>query len=95
MAPKEFTQPEAQTFIATFVAGVLSGIGALLRSGDNVTLRNAIARSITSGILGASASGVWVVYPDASPITVIGLSCALATLGTDGIQMLVKNYSHK
>jgi len=95
MAPKEFTQPEAQTFIATFVAGVITGMAALLRSGDKVTWRSALARSLTSGMLGASASGVWVIYPSAPPVAILGISCALASLGTDGIQMLVKNYSHK
>ena len=72
------------------VAGILIGIGQLLTSQEKLTWRIVLGRMISSGALGASAAGILAWLPDLSYNAQIGIACALASLGTSGLERLAQ-----
>lgn len=71
--------------------GALVGIGRLLDSTEKITLRLATGRAITSAGIGAAAGGITLLVPGAdSPLVMYALAAGLSSLGTSGLEALMK-----
>lgn len=81
-----------QTLVTVGVLGALLGIGKLLASGDPIKPRQAIGHALVSSGIAMSAGAVLAWIPDATPTLVIGLSCALASLGTSGLSLFLQRF---
>jgi hypothetical protein len=73
-----------------WVVGAIIGLGQLLLADDALTARRVLGRAFVSGGLGASASLLLVWYPDATPAALMGLAAALASLGTSGLETVLR-----
>lgn len=79
-----------ETLAVLFGVGALAGLGQLLASEERVTLRLAVGRAVTSGLLGTAAAAVSVWLPDIGVVEIVGVACALASLGTSGVESLIQ-----
>lgn len=68
------------------VVGVTIGVGQLLASGEVLTWRIIIGRSLSTGGIAMAAGAVLVWVPDLPLIGQIGVAAALASLGTSGLE---------
>lgn len=77
----------AQALLFALV-GISIGVGQLLASGEVLTMRIVVGRSLsTAGIAMASGAAlVWV--PELPLLGQIGIAAALASLGTSGLERL-------
>lgn len=79
-------------FSWAFVLGALIGLGRLLDSSEPISLRVVVGRAILSAAL-ASAAPVILIWLPALPRTVeFALAALLASLGTSGVQMLLRRF---
>jgi len=88
--PLSETNPDA--FVAKLaIIGAAVGMGQLLLSKEQVTIRALIGRTLVSAGLGAAASVPlsWTTIPDAAAY---GLACALVTIGTVGLERLLQRF---
>lgn len=70
------------------LAGLVAGLGTLLASQEVLTLRIILGRALTSVALGVAASSILVWVPGVPFIAQIGIACAVASLGTSGLERL-------
>jgi hypothetical protein len=76
--------------------GILAGIGAaiglgkLLNSDEKITARLVVGRAIVNAGIGAAAGAGTLLFPSADPLVLYGLAAGIASLGTSGLEMLVK-----
>lgn len=76
--------------------GILAGIGAaiglgkLLNSDEKITPRLVLGRAVVTGGIGAAAGAGTLLFPTADPVVLYGLAAAIASLGTSGLELLVK-----
>jgi hypothetical protein len=76
--------------------GVLAGIGAaiglgkLLNSDEKITARLVIGRAVVNAGIGAAAGAGTLLFPSADPIVLYGLAAGLASLGTSGVEMVLR-----
>lgn len=84
--------PETKLLASLGLAGALIGIGQLLASGDKITLRVILARSIVSGALGLSVAAASLLWPEISYSASVGLSCVIASLGTSAVERLFQRF---
>ena len=70
------------------LTGAIIGISKVLASGDKVSIRVAISRSILSGALGLCSAFAVVIFPTLSFPAHVGLAAALASLGTSALERL-------
>jgi hypothetical protein len=76
--------------------GILAGIGAaiglgkLLNSTEKITLRLATGRAVVNAGIGAAAGAGTLMFPTADPVVLYGLAAGIASLGTSGLELLVK-----
>lgn len=83
------TSSNPEGFIATLIAlGAAVGLGQLLASGERITARLLMGRTITAGGLGAVASVPLAWMPDTPTAAIYGLACAMVTLGVAGIEKI-------
>lgn len=71
-------------------AGLLTGLGNLLASEEHLTWRIVVGRCISSAALGATAGTALMWFPEINMIAQVGLSCAIASLGTSGLERLMQ-----
>lgn len=74
------------------IIGAVIGIGQLLASGDKITARYALGRSILSTGIALSSFSVLAWLPDASPPLLVGVSALMASLGSSGLTMLAHRF---
>jgi len=75
------------------LVGIVTGIGQLFLSEDKLSWRLVIGRAATSGALGLSA-GIALAWMPAIPFeALVGLSAAVASLGTSGLERLLQRFS--
>lgn len=86
MSPEE--QQVTKTITTLGLFGLLAGLGTLLASEERLTARIIIGRAITSFALGVASSAAMLWFPDLSLETKIGIACAIASLGTSGLERL-------
>ncbi|GHU34897.1 hypothetical protein AGMMS50256_29230 [Betaproteobacteria bacterium] len=71
-----------------FLVGASIGVAQLVSGSGPVTWRLAFARAITVGGLSVAAGAILIWIPDAPVLGQVGLSAALASLGTSGLERL-------
>lgn len=71
------------------LGGALIGLGRLLASGEKLTLRLVLGRSIVSGGLAVAAGAVLTVIPNLPVLALCGLSAACAVLGEQFLEKLI------
>lgn len=81
----------AHGLMATIAAmGAAIGLGQLLSSADEITLRLAVGRAVVSAGISLSAGAGLMLLPTMSPVAVIGLAALLGSLGTSGLERMAK-----
>lgn len=70
--------------------GLLVGLGQLLGSKDRLTPRIVIGRCLSTVGIALAAGAVLVAFPETPPLAQIGVSAALASLGTSGLERLIQ-----
>lgn len=76
--------------------GAVIGLGQLLSDNkQHVSARLAVGRALVSGGLGASAPVALFFFPEADPMMLYGLACALASLGTSALEALLERVAGK
>jgi hypothetical protein len=78
----------AQAVAILGTAGLVAGIGTLLASEEKLTPRIIIGRAISSAALGIAAASVLAWLPNVPFMAQIGIACAVASLGTSGLERL-------
>lgn len=73
-------------------AGIFTGLGQLLASTEKLTWRIVIGRAMSSAALGGAAGLAYAWFPSMPIEAAIGGACALASLGTSGLELLVKRF---
>lgn len=81
------------TAVGLACVGAAIGLGQLLSSKTPITLRLAVGRAIVSGGLGLAAAGALAFFPDMSAYAQIGVGAALASIGTSGLERLLKKFT--
>lgn len=76
-------------------AGLLAGLGTLLASEEKLTARIIIGRALSSATLGAASASALAWIPDLPFIAQIGIACAVASLGTSGLERLYQRLLHR
>ena len=84
--------PDTKLLASLGLAGALIGLGQLLASGDKITLRVVLARSILSGALGLSVAAASLLFPTLGYATSVGLACVIASLGTSALERLFQRF---
>lgn len=87
---EKFTPLEA--FAGMTLTGLLIGLGKLLSSNEELTLRLILGRAITSSGLSLGAGIALLKIPDIPIIALIGLSALIASLGTSALEKLLQHY---
>lgn len=78
--------------ITVALVGLLTGVGQLMASTEVLTARIVIGRALSSAALGVSA-GVALAWMPALPFeALVGLSAAVASLGTSGLERLLQRF---
>lgn len=77
----------ATSFLFAFV-GITIGLGQLLASGEVLSLRIIVGRSLSTGGIAMAAGAVLVWVPDLPIIGQVGVAAALASLGTSGLERM-------
>lgn len=72
------------------VIGAAIGIGKLLNSEEKITPRLIVGRAIVTAGIGAAAGAGTLLFPSADPIVLYGLAAGIASLGTSGLEMLIR-----
>lgn len=75
--------------------GAVIGLGKLLESDEKFTLRKALGRALVSAGLGGAASLILIPLPNVPMPVVVGLACALSSLGTAFLSDLARKYLEK
>ena len=90
MSPEE--QRVTKTVAVLGLAGFIAGLGTLLASKEQLTVRIVIGRAVTSIALGVTSSLSILWYPDITLETKIAIACGIASLGTSGLERLYQKF---
>ena len=85
----EWREAIAQGFLFG-VIGILTALGQLLGSKEDLTWRLVIGRCLSTAGIASAAGVVLLVFPAIPPIAQIGVAAALASLGTSGLERLIQ-----
>ena len=91
--PEKFSQPLAEIVAQalTFVAvGMVIALGQMLQSKDDITLKLALGRCITTGGLALAAGSALTLFPDLPFGAQLGIAAGLASLGNSGLELLLQ-----
>lgn len=84
-------QDHPEGFIAILAGiGAAIGLGRLLDSAEKITPRLVIGRALVNAGIGAVAGAGTLLFPSADPIVLYGLAAGLASLGTSGVELILK-----
>jgi hypothetical protein len=78
-----------ETISLSALVGAIIGIGHLLSSDEELTLRMAMGRAIVSAGLASSAPVVLLWFPKMPSMVEFGVAALLASLGTSGLQSIL------
>lgn len=82
-------------FYSLAAVGAILGLGKLLQSDEKITLRRVFGHGIVSAGLGGAAGLVLVPLPDAPLPVVLAAACALVSMGTLTLTMILQRYLDK
>jgi len=74
------------------LVAIIAGFGQLLASEEKLTWRIVIGRALSSGALATTAGTALIWYPDINPLSLIGISAVIASLGTSGLERLFQSF---
>lgn len=72
--------------------GALIGIGQMLVGSEVLTLRLVVGRALVSGGLGAASATALLMFPEMGLTALLGISAALSSLGTSGLERMFQKY---
>lgn len=72
------------------VIGVLTGLGQLMASKEELTWRIVVGRCLSTAGIAIAAGVVLLAFPGVPPIAQIGVAAALASLGTSGLERMIQ-----
>lgn len=75
--------------------GLLIGLGQVLDSEERLTWRVVIGRALVSAGIAAAAPVIFIWFPNIPRATEFALAALLASLGTSGLQALVRRFMHR
>lgn len=73
-----------------FMIGALIAVGQLLLSKEVLTWRVIVGRCVSTGGLAIAAGAALTIFPDISLVAQMGIAAMLASLGTSGLELLVR-----
>lgn len=78
--------------LAALAAGIGAAIGLaqLLQSTEKVTAKMAFARAVTTAGLAVGSFSLLTVVPGLSDLALVGLACAVSSLGTSGLERVLQ-----
>lgn len=82
--------PGFYTWLAASSAAL--GIGQLLASGEKLTARLVVGRTLVAGGLGLCSPLALAMFPTMPFAALVGLSCVLVTLGVAGVERLAQRF---
>lgn len=85
-----FDDETTRTTMYAIVLGMVAALGQLLASDEKLTWRAVTGRAISSGVLGLTATLIWIPYPEAPMPVVLGFTGVLVSLGTSGLERLIQ-----
>jgi len=77
------------------IAGLVAGLGTLLASEEPITTRVVVGRALSSMALGVTAAAAMVWIPGLSYTAQVGIACAVASLGTSGLERLYQKVMNR
>lgn len=77
-------------FSWSFILGSLIGLGQLLDSHEKISVRAVMGRAILSAALASMAPIILIWLPSIPRTAEFALAALLASLGTSGLQMLLR-----
>jgi len=84
---------EPEIFISVLaVIGAAIGLGKLMNSDDPITTRIVLGRAMATAGIGAAAGAAALLFPSADSIVLYGLASGLASLGTSGLELVLKKW---
>jgi hypothetical protein len=72
--------------------GALIGLGQLFLSDEKITLRRALGRAIVTAGISVGAASILTMMPQLPFTAMIGIAAATASLGTAGLEQLLRRY---
>lgn len=96
--PDRFTSAFAQyidelkTAITFWVIGASIGVGQHLVAKEDFSWRVVVGRALSTGGLSVVAGVALMPFPDIPPLANIGLAAAIASLGTNSVELLFRRY---
>ena len=73
--------------------GAAIGVGQLLASKETMSTRLVVGRALVSGGLGLASAAILTWLPNVGFYVQMGVAAAFASLGTSGIELLVKKFT--
>ena len=86
---------DMKSLLVLAVAGLIAGLGTLLASEEKLTSRIVIGRAISSLALGVTAASILIWVPGVAFSAQVGIACAVASLGTSGLERLFQRALNK
>lgn len=86
-------QKEIPAAAGLVLIGAAIGLGQLLASTETISTRLLVGRALVSGGLGLAAAAILTWLPDLGFYAQMGVGAALASVGTSGVERLVKKFT--
>lgn len=83
---------EHKALVTVASVGVIIGIGQVLMSNVSMTLKRAVGHALVTTGIAVSSFTVLAWIPDAPTNLLVGVSAALASLGTAGVSALAEKF---
>ncbi|QZA80225.1 phage holin family protein [Deefgea piscis] len=88
-------QEHEKTLISVLVAGALIGLGKLLVSKEELTVRLCFGRSILGAATSSIAGLALIQIPNLHPIALLGIGSALGIVGAQFVELWFKKQANK
>ncbi|WP_289332355.1 holin [Acinetobacter baumannii] len=88
-------QEHEKTLMTLLIVGGLIGMGRLLVSNEPLSWRMIIGRTILGSAVSTVAGLILIQFPDISPVSLVGVACALGILGSTYIEEYLKKNINK
>ena len=79
-----------QVLSAMSVIGIITALGQLLASEEKLTCRIIIGRTLSSVGLAISSGAIMLWFTDPHPLSLIGVSAGVASLGTSFLERIIQ-----
>lgn len=83
---------EIELAVVFWIIGATIGVGQHLFSSDPLSWRIAIGRALSTGGLAVVAGSMLILHPTLSPLAMMGIAAAIASLGTAALEMVFLRY---